>query len=60
MVIFAISPTQAIVERSFSTMGYVFNERRSMLSKQMLEDILIIGLNSDLFYKNNVDELKSL
>lgn len=59
-VIFAISPTQAMVERSFSTMGYVFNERRSMLSKQMLEDILIISLNSDLFYKNNIDELESL
>lgn len=49
-IIFAISPTQAMVERSFSTMAHIFNERRNGLSMTLLELILIIALNADLFY----------
>lgn len=59
-IIFAISPTQAMVERSFSTMKIIFNERRSGLSKVMLDDIHVIALNNDLFHAVNMAELNSL
>lgn len=59
-VIFAISPTQAVVERSFSTLSYVFSPRRNNLSEQTLENILIVSLNKDLFYSVNEDDKKAL
>lgn len=59
-VILAISPTQAVVERSFSTLSYIFNTLRNRLSDKMIDDILIISLNKDLFYAVNEQELNSL
>lgn len=59
-VIFAISPTQAVVERSFSTLSYVFNSRRNQLSEVTLENILICSLNKDLFYSVNEDDKNTL
>lgn len=60
-IIYAIAPTQVAVERSFSTLSYVFNKLRSQLSEDMLEAILTICLNQDLFEKvnqDNIDELR--
>lgn len=59
-IIFAISPTQSMVERSFSTLSHIFNVRRNRLSEQMLEDILIISLNEDIFYAINEEEINSM
>lgn len=59
-VIFAISPTQAVVERSFSTLSYVFGPRRNNLSERTLENILIVSLNKDLFYSVNEDDKKAM
>lgn len=59
-VIFAISPTPAVVERSFSVLSYVFSPRRNQLSTDMLESILMILLNPDLFYRVNEDDRKEL
>lgn len=59
-VIFAIAPTQAIVERSFSTLSYVFNDYRSQLSQNLLEDILTICLNKDLFEIVNEEDLNEI
>lgn len=55
-VILAISPTQAMVERSFSVLNHVFNNRRNRLGANLLENILFISLNEDLFkFVNNQD-----
>lgn len=47
-VIHSIPPTQATVERAFSTLGYIYNPKRTRLSPTMLENILLIRLNKDL------------
>lgn len=59
-VILAISPTQAMVETSFSTLSYVFNKLRNQLSSQLLEDILCIALNEDLLFAVNKEDLDQL
>lgn len=58
--ILTITPTQAVVERSFSALSYVFNSRRNSLSEQMIDDILLISLNKDLFYTIREKDLSSL
>lgn len=47
-IIHSIPPTQATVERYFSTFGYIYNCRRTRLLPTILEKILIINLNVDL------------
>lgn len=47
-VVYAISPTQAIVERAFSVLSHVFSSKRNQLNEDLLEDILTISLNEDL------------
>lgn len=59
-VILSISPTQVIVERSFSTLSYVFNSLRNRLSPKNLDDILIISLNENLFREINDNDLNEL
>lgn len=54
-VINAIPPSQATVERTFSTLSFVFNEKRANLAQQTLEDILLIKLNSDV--ASSVDQI---
>lgn len=59
-IIFSISPTQVTVERSFSTLSYVFNSRRNQLSEESLETILLIALNKELFETVNQQDIKAL
>lgn len=59
-IVLAISPTQAMVERSFSTLNYVFNDLRNQLSSELLEDILCTALNEDLFDAVNKEDLNEL
>lgn len=59
-IIYAIAPTQVAVERSFSTLSYVFNKLRSQLSEDMLEAILTICLNQDLFEQVNQEDIDEL
>lgn len=47
-VINAIPPSQATVERAFSTLKYIFGEKRTRLIQQNLENILWIKLNDEL------------
>jgi hypothetical protein len=47
-VYFSIPPTQATVERTFSVLGFIFNNRRYNLSEGMLEHIMKIKMNKDL------------
>lgn len=50
IIVFAIPPSQATVERSFSQFGFVFNCRRCRISSELLEAILLIKLNKDIAY----------
>lgn len=49
-VIFAIPPTQATVERSFSALKFMFTDQRYNLDKDLLESCLLIHLNVELYY----------
>lgn len=49
-IIFSIPATQASVERSFSALKFLFTDYRYGLSEEMLENLMIVHLNKDLFY----------
>lgn len=49
-VVFAIPPTEVQIERDFSALEHVFGPRRYNLSSDLLEAVLLINLNADLFY----------
>lgn len=51
MVVLAVSPTQASVERNFSTLEFVLNKRRNRLTEENLESVLFVKLNKGLFYE---------
>lgn len=59
-VIYAIPPSQAAVERSFSTLSFVFNDKRVKLAQQTLENILLIKLNHDIATSVNQNDLELL
>ena len=42
------TPTTAAFERTFSTAGFIFNNRRSRLSDTRFEHLLFNNLNGDL------------
>lgn len=50
-IVNAIPPTQCQIERDFSTLSLVFNNKRFNLDQLLLEAILLIKLNPDLFYE---------
>lgn len=61
-VMFSIPPTEVQIEKDFSELNFVFSDRRCMLTKERLEDIMIINFNEDLFFtvkKEQLNELKS-
>lgn len=58
-IIFGISPTQVPCERSFSHVNFVFDCRRCQIHPKILEAILMIRLNRELFtLVKNEDLLK--
>lgn len=56
-VIFAIPPSQATVERSFSALNYLFSNRRCGLKPSLLEDCLMIKLNANIAQDVNERDL---
>lgn len=50
MAIFSIPPTQVQIERDFSSLGHVFGARRYRLSQELLQAILLLHLNKDVFF----------
>lgn len=56
-VINAIPPSQATVERSFSTLRFIFGELRTSIDQEKLENILMIKLNSDLALSINENDI---
>lgn len=59
-IIYAMSPTQVVVERAFSTLNHIFGPLRNQMNNQLLEDILVICLNDDLFEIVNQDDIAEL
>lgn len=58
--IYAVPPTQASVERTFSALKYLFTNYRYRLGENMLESLMLIHTNSDLYYLVKAAELKAL
>lgn len=59
-VIFAIPPTQATVERSFSALKYLFSDYRYNLDKNLLESCLLIHLNPEMYYLVKRNDLNAV
>lgn len=60
LAIFSISPTQVQVERDFSSLGHIFTERRHRLAEDLLEAIMLINLNKEIFYTVKQEQLKNI
>lgn len=58
MAIFSVPPTEVQIERDFSSLGWVFSERRTRLRHDLLEDIMIIYLNKELYEIVSLNHLK--
>lgn len=56
-VVFCVAPTQAPTERSNSGLTFVFSRYRSKIGQQLLEDILVVRPNADLFHSIVNDRL---
>lgn len=50
-VIYAIPPAETQIERDFSLLEFIFNQRRQRLCSEMIEAILTINLNSEIFFE---------
>lgn len=59
-VINAVPPTQSTTERSFSSLSFVYDDKRTKLSLVLLEQILIIKLNKDLVLDIFDENLKAI
>lgn len=60
MAVHSIPPTQVQIERDFSSLGYIFSERRYRLSQQRLEQVLLIHFNKDLFFIVKQEQLSNI
>lgn len=61
-VINAVAPSQSRTERDFSALGLIYNNRRQRLTLSILQDIIIIKLNSNLalkIFEKDMIELKN-
>lgn len=56
-VIFSVPPTEVQIERDFSSLKFVFSDRRCSISSERLEEIMLIHLNKDLFELVNHEEI---
>lgn len=59
-VLFAVPVTQASVERTFSTLKFIFNRLRTNLKGKSLEQIMIIKLNKDLLSTEYLEALENI
>lgn len=58
MLVFSVPPTEVTIERDFSHLNHVFNNKRSALNSARLNDIMIINLNKENFHKIKGEELR--
>lgn len=57
-IVHAAPVTEASVERTFSILRFVFSALRGNLAEELLEDIMLIQENKDLFYEVASEELR--
>lgn len=60
MVVYSVPPTEVQIERDFSTLDFIFTKRRGNISHYRLEDIFVLHLNKDLFFKVVDEEMAEL
>lgn len=60
LAIFSVPPTEVQIERDFSSLKFVFSERRCSISNDRLEDIMLIHLNKDLFDLVNQEDIEAI
>lgn len=60
LILFAVPPTQCLIEQNFSTLALVFNKKRYNLKQEILEHIMNISLNKDLFYEVCEEHIQAL
>lgn len=60
MVIYAIPPAETQIERDFSILEFVFNQRRQGLKSEMIESILTINLNPQMFHEIKTEQISEL
>lgn len=56
-IVNTIAPTQASVERAFSALNWIYSHKRSRLSPDLLENILLANLNGEMVAKIHQDSL---
>lgn len=59
-VINSIPPSQATIERAFSTLNFIFGEKRTLLNQSILENILTIKLNAELSASINQRDIDAI
>lgn len=59
-IVHAIPPTQSAVERLFSSLNFIFSDRRGSIKQDLLEEILLIHSNSGFLYEVQTEELDAL
>lgn len=60
MAVYAIPPAETQIERDFSTLEFIFSQRRQCLSPENIEAILTINLNSDIFHAIKKQKLSNV
>lgn len=58
MAIYSVPPTEVQIERDFSSLGWIFFNRRTRLGHERLEDIMLIYLNKELYEIVSQNQLK--
>lgn len=56
LIFYSVPPTEVQIERDFSRINYIFTDRRCALQSERLADIMIININSELFFQVKSDE----
>lgn len=59
-IIHSIPPTQASVERNFSALKFMLTDLRYNLAENLLENLLLIHLNSDIYYSIKNERIAKL
>ena len=54
-IVLSVPATQVSVERAFSALSLVLTKFRTRLSKDVLNEVLIIKLNKEVFHRLNIN-----
>lgn len=60
MMVYSVPPAEVSVERDFSHLNHVFNNKRGRLQSARLNDIMMLNLNKDVFYAVKSEELRDI